>query len=91
MNLNILFIFVFYRFERHISGAEQLPPDLRSACYKGVLINADEAVLNQFLDLYRSAELHEEKDRIGRAVGAIKDVKLLEKVLKFSLTVSSFD
>lgn len=78
---------MYFRFERHISGAEQLVPDLRSACYKGVLVNADEATLNQFLKLYRTAELHEEKDRIGRALGAIQDVKLLEKVLQFSLTV----
>lgn len=79
---------MYCRFERHASGAEQLVPDLRSPCYKGVLVNADESTLNQFIELYRTSELHEEKDRIGRALGAIKNPKLLEKVLQFSLTVN---
>lgn len=38
--------------------------------------------------LYRSANMQEEKDRISRALGALKDQKLLQRVLDFSLSVS---
>lgn len=40
--------------------------------------------------LYRSANMQEEKDRISRALGALKDQKLLQRVLDFSLSVSDW-
>lgn len=68
-----------------------MPADLRSACYRAVLLDAEESTFLDFLEMYRGAELHEEKDRISRALGAIKDVKLLEKVLAFAMSVSVSD
>ena len=41
------------------------------------------------LQLFRSADLHEEKVRLMRSLGAVKDEKLIQKVLDFSMTVSS--
>jgi puromycin-sensitive aminopeptidase len=38
--------------------------------------------------LYREADLHEEKDRISQALGAIADKAILQKVLQFSMSVS---
>lgn len=40
------------------------------------------------MQLYREADLHEEKDRISRAFGAIGDVAILKKVLQFAMSVS---
>ncbi|CAH2039560.1 unnamed protein product, partial [Iphiclides podalirius] len=74
------------RFEKHISGACTLPADLRSACYRAVLAEADEAMFQRFLELYRAADLHEEKDRISRALGAVKDPVLLKRVLNFAIS-----
>lgn len=76
-------------FEKHISGACSLPADLRSACYRAVLADADEATFQRFLQLYRAADLHEEKDRISRALGAVNDPALLKRVLDFAISVNT--
>lgn len=44
--------------------------------------------INVILQLYREADLHEEKDRISRALGAIGDEAILKKVLEFAMSVS---
>lgn len=36
--------------------------------------------------MYREADLHEEKNRICRNLGAIKDEKILKKVLNFAIS-----
>lgn len=74
------------RFEKHASGACPLAADLRSACYRAVLAEADEATFQRFLALYRAADLHEEKDRISRALGAVRDPELLKRVLQFAIS-----
>lgn len=78
------------RFERHITTGPSLPADLRSACYKAVLRAGGCETFDEMLKLYRSADLHEEKDRISRALGAAKDKTLLSKVLEFAMSVSNF-
>lgn len=78
------------RFAKHVETGTSLPADLRSACYKTVLRAGGTDEYNTMLKLYRSADLHEEKDRISRALGAAKDGELLKKVLEFSVSVSSF-
>ncbi|CAG9088213.1 unnamed protein product [Plutella xylostella] len=76
------------RFEKHLSGECPLAADLRSAVYRAVLGDADAATFQRFLQLYRAADLHEEKDRVSRALGAVKDPALLTKVLEFAISVS---
>lgn len=46
--------------------------------------------LNLFFQLYRQAELNEEKVRLLQATGATSDVDRLRKVLQFSLSVNYF-
>nr|CAD7257222.1 unnamed protein product [Timema shepardi] len=74
------------RFEDHVSGKAPLPADLRFPVFKAVLAKGDEKTYNTMLRLYREADLHEEKDRISRALGAIKDVAVLKKVLDFAMS-----
>ncbi|CAH1158836.1 unnamed protein product [Phyllotreta striolata] len=74
------------RFASHISGSDVLPADLRSACYKTVLRAGGQDEYDTLLKLYRSSDLHEEKDRISRALGAAKDQELLKKVLDFAMS-----
>lgn len=76
------------RFEKHVETGASLPADLRSACYKTVLRAGGIDEYNTLLKLYRSADLHEEKDRISRALGAAKDPELLKKALEFAVSVS---
>jgi hypothetical protein len=44
--------------------------------------------IDNLLQLYREADLLEEKDRISRALGAIRDEEILKKVLQFAMSVS---
>lgn len=74
------------RFDKHIGSGPCLPADLRSACYKAVLRAGGKETFDTMLKLYRSADLHEEKDRISRALGAAKDGNLLAKVLEFAMS-----
>ncbi|XP_050478927.1 puromycin-sensitive aminopeptidase isoform X1 [Bombus huntii] len=74
------------RFELHVSGITLLAADLRSPVYRAVLSVGDADTYETMLRLYREADLHEEKDRILRALGAIKDETLLAKVLDFAMS-----
>lgn len=76
------------RFKMHASGEQLLPADLRSTCYKAVMQTGDIATYEEMLRLYRATDLHEEKDRISRALGSFKDVEILKRVVDFALSVS---
>ncbi|XP_076055525.1 puromycin-sensitive aminopeptidase isoform X1 [Oratosquilla oratoria] len=74
------------RLDRHISGAATLPADLRSPVYKTVVALNDHKTYDQMVKLYRAADLHEEKDRISRSLGATKDPNLIQRVLEFAMS-----
>lgn len=74
------------RFEKHVSGECPLPADLRTVCYKAVLQSGNLNTYNQLLTLYRGTDLHEEKDRISRALGSIRDVEILKRVIEFAMS-----
>lgn len=76
------------RFERHVTSKEILPADIRNACYRTVLRAGGKEEYDTLLKLYRSTDLHEEKDRISRGLGATKDLDLLKQVLDFAMSVS---
>lgn len=81
-----MFSIFFHRFENYLSSKAPLVADLRNVCYRAVLQDADEKTFNNMLAEYRKADLHEEKVRILRALGVIKNPELLSKVLQFSLS-----
>lgn len=74
------------RFENHINGVCLLPADLRSVCYKAVLQTGNMDTFDDMLKLYRSTDLHEEKDRISRALGSITSIDILHKVIEFAMS-----
>lgn len=76
------------RFQNHVSSRENLPADIRSACYRTVLRAGGKDEYDTLLKLYRSTDLHEEKDRISRGLGTTKDLNLLKQVLDFAMSVS---
>ena len=56
--------------------------------YSTVLKHGDDVILDAVIKLFREADLHEEKVRLMRCMGAVSQPELIKKVLDFSLTVS---
>ncbi|XP_023296765.2 puromycin-sensitive aminopeptidase isoform X2 [Lucilia cuprina] len=74
------------RFRDHANNVCPVPADLRSTCYKAVLQDGDQAIFEEMLSLYRATDLHEEQDRISRALGCIGNVDILRKVIEFAMS-----
>ena len=74
------------RFDEHVNGKSLLPADLRAAVYRIVACNGDSSSHAQLLKLFNEDELHEEKDRLSRAMGACKDKGVLKDVLNFAIS-----
>ncbi len=73
------------RFADHVAGKEEIPADLRAPVYRVVAANGGEQVFDQMVKLHNTVELHEEKDRIARAMGAFQNPDILKKVLDFAV------
>lgn len=63
-----------------------LDPDIRSAIYGIVATHGGIKEFKTLLSMYRKESLHQEKNRIGYALGDFKDVKILEKVCEFAMS-----
>lgn len=63
-----------------------IPADIRTVVFTIVASNGGKKEYEQFKKLFLSEELHEEKDRYGRALTAFKDKTLLAKTLMFTLS-----
>jgi len=74
------------RFELHVNGTTILVADLRSPVYRAVLSVGDIDTYLTMLKLYREADLQEEKERILRALGMMKDETVLRKILDFAMS-----
>lgn len=73
------------RFDGFIAKGK-LNPDLRHVVYGLVAENGAEEEFEKLLAFYRAADLHEEKNRILRALGAFRKKELLQKTLDFSIS-----
>ncbi len=60
--------------------------DLRSTVYNIVARHGGATEYKKFIDMHHSATLHEEKNRIGVALGRFTDKKLLEQTLALSFS-----
>ena len=74
------------RFNDHVNGKALLPADLRAPVYRIVACNGDSATHAMLMKLFNEDELHEEKDRLSRAMGACKDKGILKEVLEFAIS-----
>jgi puromycin-sensitive aminopeptidase len=63
-----------------------IPPDLRGVVYTIVAKYGGSKEHAKLTKLYNAAALHEEKNRIGRALGSFTQRDLLEKTLRFSFS-----
>ena len=71
---------------KKIEKGEKVDPELRSVVFNLTAERGDEKLFNKFIALYKKENLQQEKDRIGRSLGAFKDKKILTKTLEFSLS-----
>lgn len=78
------------RFDQHVIGEISITADLRSPVYSIVLTNGDATTLNQIKEMYCKAELQEEKIRLLKSMGSVKEEALIADVLKFSISVSIY-
>jgi len=74
------------RFDAHCKGESTIPADLRSAVYSTVLKHGDTSTLESMMKLFREADLHEEKVRLMRTMGAVSQPELIKKVLEFAMS-----
>lgn len=74
-------------FDNHIKG-EKIAPNLRSVIYQLAAENGGKQEYDKLISLYQREELHQEKDRIGRALGSFHDKKMLRLALDFSISQS---
>ena len=77
------------RFDAHLKGESTIPADLRSAVYSTVLKHGDASTLESMMKLFGEADLHEEKVRLMRTMGAVSQPELIKKVLEFAMSVSA--
>ncbi len=63
-----------------------LEPDLRAVVYNLVAENGGITEFNQLVDMYKHEDNHQEKDRLGRALGLFPDKDILKKALDFALS-----
>lgn len=75
-----------YYFGHFLNDHNALHPDLRGLVYHLVVKNCDEKTYEDVLNLYRKADLQEEKIRCLQALGASQDSSLLKRTLAFSLS-----
>lgn len=71
-----------------IEKGGQVNPDIRGAIYSVVASNGGEKEYKKFLNLYKKESLHEEKNRIGSALGDFKNKKILSSVCTFAMSKS---
>ncbi len=69
--------------QRNTNGIDA---NIRSVVYKAVASTGDEKDWKLFESLYKKELLHEEKDRLGYALTAFSDQKILSKTLSFIMS-----
>lgn len=71
---------------KSIQSGEQIDPDLRMTVYRLTAENGGMKEYKKLISRYTKETLHEEKNRIGYALGDFKDVKILEQVAEFAMS-----
>jgi puromycin-sensitive aminopeptidase len=71
---------------KEIQKGNQVDPDIRGALYTVVANNGGLLEYNAFVKQYKKETLHEERNRIGNALGDFKDKEILCKTVHFALS-----
>ena len=76
------------RFQAHCDGASEIPADLRGAVYGTVIANGGIEDLVAMIELFRKTDHQEEKVRLMRSMGGSEEKIVIERALKFAMSVS---
>lgn len=76
------------RFDKHLTSKEPIPADFRYLIYCAVLQTGGRSEYEQLLELYRKANLQEEKERIAKVLGTVRDEDILKEVLQLFELIS---
>jgi len=71
---------------RFSKGRENLPADMRGVVYNIVVANGEKTEYDQLYELFKSADMQEEKQRCLRSLARTKNTDLLLNTLKMSLS-----
>jgi len=74
------------RFYRQLNNNESIPADLRFFIYKTVVGNGTEKEFEAVYNIFKTADLHEERLRALRALGYTQNTNLIARTLDLSLT-----
>jgi len=69
-----------------IKQGKGVNPDIRGAIYATVATNGGKKEYAEFIKLYKKETLHEEKNRLGSALGDFKEDKILWATVEFALS-----
>ncbi len=64
----------------------KINPDIRGAIYATVATNGGEKEYNIFIKKYKEESMHEEKNRLGCALGDFQDPKILQKACDYAMS-----
>ncbi|KAK3914792.1 Puromycin-sensitive aminopeptidase [Frankliniella fusca] len=74
------------RLKAHIGGSVEIAPDVRAVVYSIGVKNANEDLYKSVINMYHSASLQEERERIVYALASMKDQVLISKLMNFALS-----
>lgn len=74
------------RAQQMFAKPEKIPADLRGIVYSIVAKHGGQKEYAKLMKMYRAAPLHEEKNRIGAALGNFRQKELLKKTLNFAIS-----
>ena len=58
--------------------------------YAGVIVDADESLIQKIIEMHDASDLQEEKMRLATSLGVVRNEELIKKVLNFAISVSCF-
>lgn len=73
-------------FDAHVNGSTALAANLRSAVYQTVVHSKRKHIFDALIKLFRATDMHEERNRILRALGCVHDQAMIEQVLEFAMS-----
>ncbi|OGI85792.1 hypothetical protein A3A01_00660 [Candidatus Nomurabacteria bacterium RIFCSPLOWO2_01_FULL_39_17] len=74
------------KYFQDIQNSKYISPDIRSAIYGIVASYGGMKEYNAFIKRYKDETLHEEKNRIGSALGDFSNPKILKLISKFAMS-----
>ena len=72
--------------KRRFAEPEKLHPDIRGVVYDLAVENGGEKEQKKLMQMYAKETLHEERNRLGRALGKFHQPNLLQKSLEFFMS-----